>query len=196
MITEIQIENYKSIHTLKMKLGRVNVFIGENGCGKSNILEAIALAAAAASNKLDNEFLAPRGIRVVEPQFMRSAFDQENIKKEIKISFKGEKESEFSCELHHDNQPYSEWANRLENAMFDIGTDENAIFEVFGSLRTNGDFIKLKQAFGIREYSGGFLPGFVSPDLGLDGWIQQELDGSEINELNAILQRKGITYRF
>jgi hypothetical protein len=88
------------------------------------------------------------------------------------------------------------WANRLENAMFDIGTDENAIFEVFGSLRTNGDFIKLKQAFGIREYSGGFLPGFVSPDLGLDGWIQQELDGSEINELNAILQRKGITYRF
>ena len=80
--------------------------------------------------------------------------------------------------------------------MFDIGTDENAIFEVFGSLRTNGDFIKLKQAFGIREYSGGYLPGFVSPDLGLDGWIQQELDGSEINELNAILQRKGITYRF
>lgn len=88
------------------------------------------------------------------------------------------------------------WANRLENAMFDIGTDENAIFEVFGSLRTNGDFIKLKQAFGIREYSGGYLPGFVSPDLGLDGWIQQELDGSEISELNAILQRKGITYRF
>jgi len=88
------------------------------------------------------------------------------------------------------------WANRLENAMFDIGTDENAIFEVFGSLRTNGDFIKLKQAFGVREYTGGYLPGFVSPDLGLDGWIQQELDGSEISELNAILQRKGITYRF
>jgi len=88
------------------------------------------------------------------------------------------------------------WANRLENAMFDIGTDESGIFEVFGSLRTNGDFIKLKQAFGIREYTGGYLPGFLSPDLGLDGWIQQELDGSEINELNAILQRKGITYRF
>ena len=88
------------------------------------------------------------------------------------------------------------WANRLENAMFDIGTDESGIFEGFGSLRTNGDFIKLKQAFGIREYTGGYLPGFLSPDLGLDGWIQQELDGSEINELNAILQRKGITYRF
>jgi len=70
MITEIQIENYKSIQNLKMNLGRVNVFIGENGCGKSNILEAIALASAAANNKLDNEYLAPRGIRNVEPQFM------------------------------------------------------------------------------------------------------------------------------
>jgi hypothetical protein len=106
-----------------------------------------------------------------------------------------QQEGSSSTSTYPDSQFYG-WANRLENAMFDIGTDENAIFEVFGSLRTNGDFIKLKQAFGIREYSGGFLPGFVSPDLGLDGWIQQELDGSEINELNAILQRKGITYRF
>jgi hypothetical protein len=106
-----------------------------------------------------------------------------------------QQEGSSSASTYPASQFYG-WANRLENAMFDIGTDENAIFEVFGSLRTNGDFIKLKQAFGIREYSGGFLPGFVSPDLGLDGWIQQELDGSEINELNAILQRKGITYRF
>jgi hypothetical protein len=106
-----------------------------------------------------------------------------------------QQEGSSSAATYPDSQFYG-WANRLENAMFDIGTDENAIFEVFGSLRTNGDFIKLKQAFGVREYSGGFLPGFVSPDLGLDGWIQQELDGSEINELNAILQRKGITYRF
>ena len=44
MFTEVQIENYKSIQSLKIGLGRVNVFIGENGCGKSNILEAIALA--------------------------------------------------------------------------------------------------------------------------------------------------------
>jgi AAA15 family ATPase/GTPase len=114
MITEIQIENFKSIHTLKINLGRVNVFIGENGCGKSNILEAIALASAASANKLDNEFLAPRGIRVVEPQFMRSAFEKETIEKDIIISLKGENEFEFSYELHHDNQPYSKWENSSE----------------------------------------------------------------------------------
>jgi len=88
------------------------------------------------------------------------------------------------------------WANRIENAFFDIGTDEEAVFQIIGSLRNNADFLKLKEAFGTREYTGGFLPGFVSPDLTLDGWIQQELDGSDINELNSILSRKGITYRF
>ncbi len=51
MIAEIQIQNYKSIDKLRLELGRVNVFIGENGAGKSNILEAIALAAAPAANQ-------------------------------------------------------------------------------------------------------------------------------------------------
>ncbi len=94
-----------------------------------------------------------------------------------------------------DSQFYA-WANRLEQAMFDVGTDEDAIFDIFGSLRNNSDFLKLKQAFGIRNYTGGFVPGFLSDDLSLDGWIAQELDGSEINEINSILSRKGITYRF
>ncbi len=50
----------KSVKYLKLKLGRVNVLIGENGCGKTNILEAVALASAAAEGKLDNEFLMNR----------------------------------------------------------------------------------------------------------------------------------------
>jgi predicted ATPase len=112
MFTEVQIENYKSIQSLKINLGRVNVFIGENGCGKSNILEAIALAGAAAGDKLNNEFLAPRGIRVTEPEFMRSTFDKENITKEIKLSFKidtqnGQELIKFS--IQNDNRPYSNW---------------------------------------------------------------------------------------
>lgn len=111
MFTEVQIENYKSIQNLKINLGRVNVFIGENGCGKSNILEAIALAGAAAGNKLDNEFLAPRGIRVTEPKFMRSAFDKKNVTKEVKIKLKVNPEISFNFILQHDNQAYSSWIN-------------------------------------------------------------------------------------
>ena len=45
MIRELHINNYKFLHELTLDVGRFNVFIGENSCGKSNLLEAIALAA-------------------------------------------------------------------------------------------------------------------------------------------------------
>ena len=49
MIGRIVIENYKSIESLTLDLGRVTVLVGANGSGKSNILEAIALCSAAAA---------------------------------------------------------------------------------------------------------------------------------------------------
>ncbi len=112
MLKEVRIENYKSIQKLKLELGRVTVLIGENGCGKSNILEAIALASAAADDKLDNEFLASRGIRVTEPQLMRSAFEKDNLSKEVKIDLTGNEQQRFCCVLQNDNSPYSKWLNK------------------------------------------------------------------------------------
>jgi AAA15 family ATPase/GTPase len=110
MIQEITIENYKSIQSLSIELGRVTVFIGENGCGKSNILEAIALGSAAAADKLDNEFLAPRGIRVTDPKLMRSAFDINNLDKEIKISFKYKnKDIIINYSLNPQGNSYLRW---------------------------------------------------------------------------------------
>jgi len=74
MLSRIHVQNFKSLADLTLEPGLVNVLIGENGCGKSNFLEALAFASAAAANKLDNEFLTSRGIRVTAPEFMRSAF--------------------------------------------------------------------------------------------------------------------------
>ncbi|MCA1624317.1 MAG: AAA family ATPase, partial [Acidobacteria bacterium] len=113
MIEKITIENYKSILQLEIELDRVNVLIGANGSGKSNILEAIAICAAAANNKLDNEFLTSRGIRVTDnPQFMRSAFERQNVSKEIQISVSGQSRS-FSCNLQRKNdEPYAIWLDR------------------------------------------------------------------------------------
>ncbi len=50
MIRQVVIENYKPIPEMTLDLGRVTVLIGANGSGKSNILEAIALASAASQN--------------------------------------------------------------------------------------------------------------------------------------------------
>lgn len=111
MLETIRIENYKSIEKLIVPLGRINVFIGENGAGKSNILEAIALAGAAEARKLDNEFLASRGIRVSGPELMRSAFEKGKASEPVKVSAKLTSGSEFNFELTNDNQPYSTWQN-------------------------------------------------------------------------------------
>lgn len=87
MIREIQIKNFKSIDDLTLELGRVNVLIGANGCGKTNILEAICLGGAAVAGKLDNEFLKPRGIRYSTPREMRSGFNSEDLDKPVRLHF-------------------------------------------------------------------------------------------------------------
>lgn len=76
MINTVSIKNYKSVVDVSLPLGRFNLLIGANGCGKSNILEGIAMGAAASSNKLDYEYFANRGIRVVEPRLMTPAFTE------------------------------------------------------------------------------------------------------------------------
>jgi len=113
MIEKITIENYKSIQLLELELSRITILIGANGSGKSNILESIALCSAASNNKLDNEFLTSRGIRVTDnPQFMRAAFEKQNVSKEIQISVSGNASS-FSCNLQKKNdEPYATWIDK------------------------------------------------------------------------------------
>ncbi len=43
MIGRLRVENFKSVRSLDLECGRVNVFVGEPGTGKSNILEALGL---------------------------------------------------------------------------------------------------------------------------------------------------------
>ena len=80
MINEISIHNFKSIVSLDLELGRFNVIIGPNGCGKSNILEAISFASAAAQNKLDYEYLVNRDVRMADAKFMVNAFEDDDEK--------------------------------------------------------------------------------------------------------------------
>jgi AAA15 family ATPase/GTPase len=108
MVKEIKIQNYKSVQDLTLELGRINVLIGANGCGKSNILEAIAFGSAAADNKLDKEFLSARGIRVTEPKAMRSGFDKLSSSKDIVISFSNGNESTY-INLNNANDKFSNW---------------------------------------------------------------------------------------
>lgn len=112
MIRSLKIENFKSIDRLEISLGRVNLFIGENGCGKSNIIEAVSFGAAAAADKLDHEFLVSRGIRVTDPKLMRAAFTAETLGEPIKVSFISA-ELNFEATLEHPGTPYASWTNSI-----------------------------------------------------------------------------------
>ena len=74
MIDAITIKNFKSITDATLSLGNVNVFIGANGSGKSNILEAIAMVASERSSLIDVKDMIQKGIRVAKPDLMISSF--------------------------------------------------------------------------------------------------------------------------
>lgn len=119
MIRELHINNYKSLHDITVDVARFNVLIGENGCGKSNILEAIALISATVSNKLDNEFLVSRGIRVTSPELMRSAFNTEATQEPIIIKAGYDNANiAITYTLTNDNQPYSKWERSTSEVIF------------------------------------------------------------------------------
>ncbi len=107
MVERISIKNFKSIEHLEFEPGsRISVIIGANGSGKTNILEATALGAAASSDKLDYEFLGNR-LRVTSPESMRSAFAGSK-NKEIALSFRV-KSKEVSFHLVNDKNDYRRW---------------------------------------------------------------------------------------
>lgn len=103
MISNVTIKNYKSVVDVSLPLGRFNLLIGANGCGKSNILEGIALGAAASADKLDYEYFANRGIRVTDPVFMLPAFEDVEVDK-IHVSVSNEEGIDSVFDIHYNSE--------------------------------------------------------------------------------------------
>ncbi|MFJ4249329.1 AAA family ATPase [Pseudomonas sp. NPDC089741] len=122
MIRTIEIENYKSIESASFELGRINVFIGENGAGKSNLLEALSLLSAAAADKLDNEYLYSRGVRVTAPQLMSCQLQDGSDSNPIIISATPIDSEKLSYEFTHDNKAYANWSFTFKKD--GLGADE------------------------------------------------------------------------
>ncbi|MDP2107369.1 MAG: AAA family ATPase [Desulfobulbaceae bacterium] len=74
MLNTIKIKSFKSLEEVGVDLGLVNVFIGANGSGKSNLLEAIGVLGAAANGRVDDEALLRRGVRPGLPALYKSSF--------------------------------------------------------------------------------------------------------------------------
>jgi predicted ATPase len=100
MLSSLTIRNFKSIVDLTLELGRFNMFIGENGCGKTNILEGLGMAAAAEGRRLGTEDLFMRGLRVARPSLMTSAFADREPSETVELI--------ASYSIAGNTEPYSE----------------------------------------------------------------------------------------
>jgi predicted ATPase len=89
MIERLHVVGFKSLADVAIDLGRVNVFIGANGAGKSNILEALGIASAAISGQVDDESIRRRGVRLGLPALYKSSFRGTSIPKHIRFELGG-----------------------------------------------------------------------------------------------------------
>jgi energy-coupling factor transporter ATP-binding protein EcfA2 len=115
MIRTIKIEGFKSIPSLTLELGRVNCFIGANGSGKSNILEAIGVLGAASNGKVDDESLRHRGVRPGLPRLYKSSFEASRTPPHIGVSASGPGNETYRVSLLNPlENPNPAWAFKTE----------------------------------------------------------------------------------
>ncbi len=63
MLKRLKVQGYRTLRDIDLPLRPLNVFIGANACGKSNLLDAFALLAEAADERLSDGVMSRGGMR-------------------------------------------------------------------------------------------------------------------------------------
>lgn len=96
--------------------------------------------------------------------------------------------------LTHPLYKYKSYATTLKIAMKGATTDEDAIYNVFSTMKNDLDITQLISDYGINTYYLSLRK--IATDMDLPQWIYEEMDEDEIAKLNGILAKNNITYRF
>lgn len=116
----IHIKGFKSIIDQQVVLGRVNCFIGGNGVGKSNILEALGVLGAAAAGRVDDEAIIRRGVRAGLPRLFKSSFAGIRIPPDIMLEARSESDATFRVSLLNSlDKPEPAWTFKTEHLSSD-----------------------------------------------------------------------------
>ncbi len=94
--------NFKSLYHTSFEPGKVNVFIGANGSGKSTILEAIGLLSAAMTDRVDASSLQRKGVRLSSASLYKSGFkgiEKTKLTMDFSVEWE-EKENAFQYDVH------------------------------------------------------------------------------------------------
>lgn len=165
MIQQVIIKNFKSITETVLSLGNVNVFIGANGSGKSNILEAIGMVAAERTLQIEVKDMIQKGIRIAKPDLMISSFYGLPRNEKITVSVSSEDFGHLTCSIfnHQPTDIYSVWGATYST----IGQDESSIREEMGRLRAYMSQY-LIYAISVNALRGFAADSFQYP-LGING---------------------------
>lgn len=100
MIDRFEVKAFKSLVDVEVELGQVNVFIGANGSGKSNLLEALGVLGAAASGRVDDESLLRRGVRPGVPALYKSSFRGQRPRPSLRVEARAG-DAHYAAELNN-----------------------------------------------------------------------------------------------
>ena len=115
MLKRITVTSFKSLENVQVELGLINVFVGANGSGKSNLLEAIGVLSAAASGRVDDEALMRRGVRPGLPKLFKCALKGAPKTPHIVFSAEGD-EAGYKVSLFNPlNDPKPAWRYHTES---------------------------------------------------------------------------------
>lgn len=85
MLRRLTIRNFRSVVEGRLDFGRLNLFIGPNGGGKSNVLEAIGIVSAALGRGIAPRDLDDRGVRLSLPMLFKASFKNRKIPREFQL---------------------------------------------------------------------------------------------------------------
>ena len=124
MLNRLTVERFKSIRRSSLELGRVNLFIGGNGAGKSNVLEAIGVVSAALERGVGDDDLNRKGVRITPPELMKSAFKHYDLPKTLEIT----------AEMEHDVRYGMNLTGRQDDPLLAFFSEEctHGIEKIFG----------------------------------------------------------------
>jgi len=183
MLNRIHIKGFKSVADANIDLGRVNVFIGTNGAGKSNFLEALAMLSSSFEGGIDYERLSRRGARLSSPEIFRSSLKNRDRLKTFSIeaqfgdlTYSSQISSVDKFNYHseslvdstgHKLAGRSNVGSRINNQPLKGKLDPTksiiALYQAFGEQERSAGLIEDIEKYGIYSPSTPILRG-VSPD--------------------------------
>ncbi len=187
MISLVKIKRFKSLEDVDVDLGQINVFIGANGSGKSNFLEAVGVLSAAADGVVSDSRLLERGVRPGVPSLYRSSFKGSSDEhSSLSLVAKGiTTETAYAVELSNpSDRPAESWSYRAEalksggrsivrrlvkNGEISPGRQNGMAALKAAELRSNSDsaameFLQTLQRFVIYSPTTSVLRG-ISPEM-------------------------------